>query len=744
VKREALPAPRRSNSDAAGVRIPPHAGERNRARSAMRLFLVVILLPLLTAGAVAQDPALVLTEAEKAFIREHPVIRVGIDPNFAPFEFLGNRGDYAGIAPDYLALIGEKTGLRFEPAVDVPYAEAQEKVSAGELDLLPTLGWTAERERKFLLTRRYYEYKLALVVREDSPVKSVDDFRGQPLAVQGNTSNAQFAFSTLQAGLSLYASEGEALLAVADGRETAMLGFLPTVLYEIRNLGLSNLNYITFASDNNNAFCMGVRTDWPELRDILNKAFAAISPTEKAAIQSRWIRVGEGDEKRRIRYLAGASAALLLAMAAFIALKIYSHRKKIALHRQNESMLQEMVRQRTEDLQNQTRLAVEASHAKSAFLAKMSHEIRTPMNVVVGLAEVLLRRDLPADAAKEARHIKQAGISLLSIINDILDFSKIEAGKMDIVDAEYSFLDLIRDVEGIIRFRVTGKPVDFITRIDAGLPDSLRGDMNRIRQILLNLLTNAVKYTRRGSVTFTVSGAMQEDGTIRLSFEVADTGIGIRQEDMGDLFSSFRRVDVRTHQDIEGTGLGLTIARSLCRAMGGDVAAASEYGKGSVFTAELIQRVVEQRPRGTSAARKKARIVTFIAPEADVLIVDDLPGNLLVAEGLLAPYRMRIFTCASGREAVDLVKKHPFDLVLMDHMMPEMDGVEATLAIRALGEERCRTMPVVALTANAVSGMREMFLENGFNDFLSKPIDVSRLERLLTQWIPAGKRRMAL
>ncbi|MDR1684937.1 MAG: transporter substrate-binding domain-containing protein [Desulfovibrio sp.] len=707
----------------------------------MLFFIAVFLLPLLSAGAVTQDSAPLLTEAERRFIREHPVIRVGIDTAFAPFEFLDSRGDYVGIAPDYLALISEKTGLRFEPAVDVPYAEAQEKVSAGKLDLLPTLGWTAEREKKFLLTRRYYEYKLALVVREDSPVKSVDDFRGQPLAVQGNTSNAQFAFSTLQAGLSLYPSEEEALLAVADGREAAMLGYLPTVLWAIRNLGLSNLNYITFASDNNNGFCMGVRTDLPELRDILNKTFAAISPAEKAGIQSRWIRVRDDGERRQILYLAVASATLLLAMGAFIVLKTYSHRKKIALHRQSESMLQEMVRQRTEDLQNQTRLAVEASHAKSAFLAKMSHEIRTPMNVVVGLAEVLLRRDLPAEAAREARHIKQAGISLLSIINDILDFSKVEAGKMDLADAEYAFRDLIRDVEDIIRFRIADKPIDFTTRIGAGLPDRLRGDMNRVRQILLNLLSNAVKYTRRGSVTFSVSGTMPGDGTIRFSFEVADTGIGIRQEDMGDLFDSFRRIDVGTHQDIEGTGLGLAIARSLCRAMGGDVAATSVYGKGSVFTAALIQRVVERQPQGMPAAQKKARKVTFIAPEADVLVVDDLPGNLLVAEGLLAPYRVRIFTCADGREAVDLVMKHPFDLVLMDHMMPVMDGVEATLAIRALDEEHCRTMPVIALTANAVSGMREMFLKNGFNDFLSKPIDVDLLDRLLTQWIPAGKRR---
>jgi signal transduction histidine kinase/ActR/RegA family two-component response regulator len=709
----------------------------------LRLFFAVLLtLPLLSAETVAQDAALILTEAEKEFIRDHPVIRVAVAAHFAPFEFLDNHGNYVGIAPDYLTLIGEKTGLRFVPAVDIPFVDALKKVSDGELDLLPTLGWTEEREKIFLLTRPYYKYKPALVVRGDSPIKSVYDIRGQPLAVQRSTSNAHFAFSTLNVALSLYDSDGDAVLAVAEGREAAMLGYLPVVLYAARNLGLSNLNFISFSSEYDNAFCMGVRTDMPELRNILNKTLATITPAEKIAIQSRWVRVGDdGSEKRQMRYLAGASAAVLLAMATFIILKTYSHRKKIALHRQNENMLQEMVRQRTEDLQNQTRLAVEASNAKSAFLAKMSHEIRTPMNVVIGLAEVLLRRDLPADAAKEVRHIKQSGISLLSIINDILDFSKISEGRMEVADAEYALRDLLGDVEDIIRSGIADKPVEFTTHIDAGLPDSLRGDANRVRQVLLNLLGNAVKYTRRGSVSLAVSGAMIGDKSIRLSFRVADTGIGIRQEDMGELFVSFRRVDVQGHPDIEGTGLGLSIARSQCRAMGGDIEAASVYGKGSVFTAVLVQRVVERRPQRASAGQKKKRTATFIAPEAEVLVVDDLPSNLLVAEGLLAPYRMRIFTCANGREAVDLVMQRPFDLVLMDHMMPEMDGVEATRAVRALDEERCRTMPIVVLTANAMSGMQEMFLKSGFNDFLSKPIDTDLLDRMLTQWIPAGKRR---
>jgi CheY-like chemotaxis protein len=237
----------------------------------------------------------------------------------------------------------------------------------------------------------------------------------------------------------------------------------------------------------------------------------------------------------------------------------------------------------------------------------------------------------------------------------------------------------------------------------------------------------------------TVSGVMQMDGRIRLSLAVTDTGIGIRPEDLSGLFNSFERVDSRSNQNIEGTGLGLTIARSLCRAMGGDISVASEYGKGSVFTAVLLQGVVAQRPQGAAAERDTARKATFIAPEAEVMVVDDLPSNLLVAQGLLSPYQVRTVACQSGREAVDLARASSFDLVFMDHMMPGMDGLEAAAAIRALaGREE---MPIIALTANAVSGMREMFLQNGFCDFLSKPIAVQALETILKKWIPLEKQR---
>ena len=502
--------------------------------------------------------------------------------------------------------------------------------------------------------------------------------------------------------------------------------------------------------------------------------------------------------------------------------------------------------------------AENANKAKGDFLARMSHEIRTPMNAVIGMAELALRENIPPSAYEHIATIKQSGQTLLSIINDILDFSKIESGKLEITPTDYLLASLINDIVSIIQMRMADSQVRFAVNIDCKIPNILCGDEIRIRQIMLNILSNAAKYTEKGYVTFNVSSEANDadKDLVNLVFEVADSGRGIKQEDIKDLFGDFVRFDLTENRHIEGTGLGLAIVWGLIKAMDGHISVQSEYGKGSTFTVKLPQRI---RERGQLAAvenpqekrvlvyerrrihadsivrtldnlgiqcaviatdsefseqissgdwsflfiasslynrvskqcdtlRPELRVVLiigfgetvsnpslsilalpahaisvanvlngghggflhgevskskvrFTAPEATVLVVDDINTNLSVVKGLLQPYNMRVKLCKSGAEAIEAISVEKFDVVFMDHMMPGMDGMEATSRIRALDTDDpyYTKVPIIALTANAITGTEKMFLKNGFNDFLSKPIDTIKLDSILAKWLPREK-----
>lgn len=493
---------------------------------------------------------------------------------------------------------------------------------------------------------------------------------------------------------------------------------------------------------------------------------------------------------------------------------------------------------------------------KSDFLANMSHEIRTPMNAVIGMAEMALREDLPSIARDYINQIKIAGKTLLAIINDILDFSKIESGKMDIIPVEYSPVSVVRDVANIVVTRLKGKEVEMILDIAPDLPSTLKGDSIRIKQVILNLLNNAAKFTQRGKILLRMSHARISDKEVTLCVDVEDTGIGIKKGDLGKLFQSFSQVDSKRNRNIEGTGLGLAISKQLLSLMKGDIQVQSEYEKGSRFSFSLPQKVIQEDPEMTVNEPEALYVVglfsnpyikeqikkdimglkvkyrqldsgvelymlpkdrrvfcfieqemltapieeflrenreitavlltpfdstmqldipnllivkkpvflmslvrilnqeeadpdyndsndelfDFIAPEANVLIVDDNAVNLTVAEGLLEPLQMKIDTALGGKEAISKISEKHYDIVFMDHMMPEVDGIETTRIIRRFHTEY-DDVPIIALTANAVDGTREMFCSEGMNDFIPKPIELRVLISKVKQWLTPEKIR---
>jgi signal transduction histidine kinase/DNA-binding NarL/FixJ family response regulator len=390
--------------------------------------------------------------------------------------------------------------------------------------------------------------------------------------------------------------------------------------------------------------------------------------------------------------------------------------------------------------------ANEANEAKTRFLSRMSHEIRTPMNAILGMSDLALRAHGQPRELEYLTAIKHAGTKLLAIVNDILDFSKVESGKFEIRNEPYEAASLFSDVLTIIRVRLMEKNVRFMYDISPDIPSVITGDQTRVREVLLNLLSNAVKYTEKGFITFTVRYRHENGGSrLVLIFKVTDSGVGIRREDLGRLFGDFSRVGEAGN--IEGTGLGLYITRQICRAMGGEVEAQSEYGMGSSFTATIRQASAAGCPPmgdlGTKAAINEEDTVKFSAPDFRVLVVDDNEANLKVATGYLSLYQMNSDACQSGKEALALIQERDYDLVLLDHMMPDMDGLEALAAIRALGG-RFEKLPVAAFTANAMSGMKEIYRQQGFDDFLSKPIDLPKLNELVEQWVPMERRRPAM
>lgn len=399
----------------------------------------------------------------------------------------------------------------------------------------------------------------------------------------------------------------------------------------------------------------------------------------------------------------------------------------------------------SDELRKAKIMAEKANRAKSEFLANMSHEIRTPINSIVGMNEMILRECKEDDVLEYARIIRDSSDALLAILNDILDFSKIESGKMEMVYKEYRLDDLLNRLVHMITVRTEEKNLRFKTMIDNSLPKELFGDETRIFQVVMNILSNAVKYTHKGSVTFIVKSE-RINNNFYLKFMVKDTGIGIKPEEVQKIFSVFERIDLEKNRSIEGTGLGLAISKRILDEMDGTITVDSVYGTGSTFEVVIPQKIIEDEPIGDlqiGKSRENSKYgkyrEKFWAPNAKMLVVDDNKMNLSVIKNLLKKTKINITLCESGKEALLLIKEHHYDVILLDHMMPDLDGIETLHKMKEMNDSLCLQTPVIAITANAISTAKDLYLDAGFDNYISKPIRGGLLEEMLQKYIPKDK-----
>lgn len=393
-------------------------------------------------------------------------------------------------------------------------------------------------------------------------------------------------------------------------------------------------------------------------------------------------------------------------------------------------------------VQRQKKQIEDLNRAQKRFFSSMSHEIRTPVNAIIGFNESTLRENISEEVHENAHNIEVASKLLLHTINEILDMSRLETGGMEIVCTDYRTTAMLSDIVSLVWLRAQEKGLEFVIRVDPAMPTSLHGDEVRIKQLLLNVVSNAVKYTREGSVTLAISGRTDEQGVFYAVYDVTDTGIGIREENIPQLFSAFQRVDEQSTHAIEGTGLGLSIVKQLLDMMGGSVTVTSEYGKGSNFHIEIPQQVADSTPVGEVNLRRTARDETvrrdsvFAAPKLSILAVDDTPMNLKVLTKLLKDTGVSLDTAASGAEALKRTSEKRYDLILMDHQMPEMDGIECLHRIREQTDGLNRDSKIVCLTANVGADMERLYMQEGFDGYLEKPVRGKVLEAEIMRLVP--------
>lgn len=653
----------------------------------------------------AADSDIIWTEAEQAFLVQHPVIRLGIDPEFIPFEFIDEDGQYKGITADYLDLVSRKTGLRFEVVPDLTWPEAYDLALTGGVDALPAIGKTAEREQQFLFSDPYYSFKRVIVVHDqEKAITGIENLQGLTVAVQRNSSHHSYLLSFPGINLSLYDSVEAALTAVGTREETAFVGNLATTSYLIRTNGLTNLRFIAFEAEKQQALYFAVRKDYPELASIFNKALDTITDQEKAAINNTWIAL-----KAPVDYGPIIRSAVIggLFVLAVIAVSFYW------INRLRREVRQRILMQ--QDLE-------QANAFKSSFMARMSHEIRTPLHAITGMSYLLQRSGVTPAQTLYIDRIRQAAGSMLGIINDILDYAKIEAGKVELEHASFSLDQVVQNVVNIVSYKTQEQKIDFRLTKDPLVPNWFIGDAKRIEQVLLNILNNAVKFTSSGYVALDIGLMGRANEHCRLSIAITDSGIGMTDEQVQKLFTPYTQADSSINRRFGGSGLGLAIVKNLLDLMHGQIQVTSTPQEGSSFIVQLpldVDHDTESTASRTLSSQPLQAIRTLVLDRSDDL---EAIGRYLKSFGMPCELTdsesdtVRMLETGSG-----------YNLLVLDHDTPAAGGFSFVEAIR--DNRRIAQQPsVLLLLPLQHAGLFDKIGAHGVAAAVSKPVIPSTLQ----------------
>ena len=606
------------------------------------------------------------TQAENDFIQQHPVIRLGADPQFIPYEFFDSDGQYKGIAADYIKLISERTGINIELKKDITWAEAYEQAVEKKLDGLPCVTKTKEREQYFLYSEPYYSFQRVIIVKDsNNSVANLEDLFNKRVAVKKAGSHNSYlkAFSSIE--LSLYLTEEAAIQAVAVDKESYYVGNLATSSYLIKTNGLTNLKYIKVNTEDKQYLHFAVRNDWPELVSIINKGLASITEEEKIAITDKWIGIENKVDYGSIIKIIVSVSVIIVAVFLISLFWILKLKREVS----EKIKAQEALKVAKEE-------AEVANRIKSTFLARMSHEIRTPLNAITGMAYLVKKTNITATQKIYLDKITHASRNMLGIINDILDFSKIEAGKIEIENISFNFDKVLQQVINIVSFRIEEQGIDFVVNKDPYLPVNFFGDPMRLEQILINVINNAIKFTTVGEVSVAVRLVARERDTYHIEFSVKDTGIGMSNEQLSNLFKPFDQGDSSINRRFGGTGLGLSIVKNLLDMLGGEIRVYSTLGEGSTFNIQLAFKVdLKQEDED----KQKSASIYFENIRVLVLEKSMTYANLL--KDYLNSFSIAAEFTASEDQAKQLLRNtinkdnKPYDLLIVDNDTPRDGGI---------------------------------------------------------------------